>query len=129
MRQIAVKLGAEIVYHRTFFRFDNEIVLAPGSPEEEWMNFGHEICHFLRHCGNQANLHPLFIELQEWQADNFMYQFCAPTFMLKKMKLPDHEDAAVDMLCKTFCVLPEFARRRLQQYIRNHLQRGWCTSS
>ncbi|API92465.1 MULTISPECIES: ImmA/IrrE family metallo-endopeptidase [unclassified Virgibacillus] len=83
---IAKKLGVDIIYEEDkLFRFDNEISLIRNTERQEWMDFGHEIGHYLRHCGCQLNMHPLFIDLQEWQANNFAYHFCVPTFMLDKL--------------------------------------------
>lgn len=116
MLVIAKRLGVEIVYKETIFRFNNEIVLSPGSPQEEWINFGHEICHYLRHCGNQAVMHPLFVELQEWQADNFAMHFCVPTFMLDRIRLPPDRQEAIQLISDTFNVDYEFAEKRLERY-------------
>lgn len=125
MRYIARKLGVDIVYRKTIFRFGNEVVLTPGTPAEEWMNFGHEICHYLRHCGNQANMNPLFIELQEWQADNFALHFCVPTFMLNRIRLPPDRLAAVYFIAETFNVEIEFAEVRLERYLQKLYSGGF----
>lgn len=125
MLQIARKLGVEIIYRKTIFRFENEIILVPGTTKEEWMDFGHELCHYLRHCGNQANLHPLFIELQEWQAENFTMHFCVPTFMLRKLKLPYNRQAAIYLISSTFNVDLAFAEKRLNRYINKLYSGGY----
>lgn len=118
MFSIARDLGAEIVYRRNTFVFDNEIVLIKGTTWQEWIDFGHEICHYLRHGGSQLNMHPLFIELQEWQADNFAYHFCVPTFMLEEMNLPNDKKQASWLIHKTFNVDLKFAEIRLDKWLR-----------
>lgn len=117
---IAKKLGVEIVYSENAFRFNNEINLVIGSKCEEWMEFGHEICHFLRHSGCQLNLNPLFVELQEWQAETFMYHFCVPTFMLRALELSRDRKKAIWRIQKTFNVSYEFAEIRLDKFTQKH---------
>ncbi|WP_371811524.1 hypothetical protein [Sporosarcina sp. Te-1] len=49
-------------------------------------------------------MHPLFIELLEWQADNFAMHFCVPTFMLDRILLPPDQKAAIHLIMETFKV-------------------------
>lgn len=111
MSLIARKLNVEIVYKQSAFRFENEIILVRGNKCEEWIDFGHEMCHFLRHCGSQLTMHPLFRKLQEWQADYFAYHFCVPTFMLKNIK-----GVSVYDIMNLFNVDFDFACKRLEMY-------------
>ncbi|PIC65377.1 hypothetical protein CSV79_01790 [Sporosarcina sp. P13] len=83
---------------------------------QRWQDFGHELCHVLRHSGHQGHMPPPFRELQEWQADNFMYHFCVPTFMLDRMQLPSDRQRATLLLCDVFTVEYHFAETRLDQY-------------
>ncbi|UUI41138.1 ImmA/IrrE family metallo-endopeptidase [Oceanobacillus oncorhynchi] len=108
---VARKLSVEILDKKKTYMFEDEIFLEPGTDRERWMNFGHEICHYLRHCGNQLNMHQLFIDLQEYQADYFAYHFCVPTFMLEDLKV----NCVADIM-KHFNVDCEFALRRLEMY-------------
>ncbi|WP_200411958.1 ImmA/IrrE family metallo-endopeptidase [Virgibacillus salexigens] len=108
---IAKKLGVEIVYRDHALRFANEVVLRKGSDEFEWQLFGHEICHYLIHAGCQLNMHPLFIDLQEYQANHFSYHFCVPTFMLRNL-----ENVTVQTTMMNFTVDYDFACRRLEMY-------------
>ncbi len=111
MRSIAKKLGVEIVYKRKSFNLENEIILVRSGEREEWMEFGHEICHFLRHYGNQLDMHPLFIDLQEYQANYFAYHFCVPTFMLDRLF-----NYTLSDIMNLFNVGYEFASKRLDMY-------------
>lgn len=86
--------------------------------QQRWQDFGHELCHVLRHYGHQGTMPVPFRELQEWQADNFMYHFCVPTFMLRQIQLPNDRRAAVRLICETFNVEYEFAEIRLEQYLK-----------
>lgn len=86
--------------------------------QRQWQDFGHEVCHVLMHEGYQRRMYELFRELQEWQADNFMYHFCVPTFMLRDLVLPDTIPEAVQLISHTFQVEVAFAETRLDRYLR-----------
>lgn len=111
MRFIAKQLGVDVVYKRKSFRLDNEIILVRSGEREEWVEFGHEICHFLRHVGSQLNMPPLFRQLQEWQANYFAYHFCVPTFMLDRLL-----NYTLSDIMNLFNVGYEFASKRLEMY-------------
>ncbi|OQP18319.1 hypothetical protein B2I20_19255, partial [Bacillus stratosphericus] len=81
------------------------------SPQEQWQDFGHELCHALRHEGNQLIMPPLFRELQEMQAKRFAYKFCIPTFMLRKFKYEQIKYDASCILANQFNVTRSFAYR------------------
>ncbi|MBM7606024.1 Zn-dependent peptidase ImmA (M78 family) [Metabacillus crassostreae] len=84
--------------------------------EEQWQDFGHELGHVINHAGNQHKMNKLFRDLQEYQANNFMFHFCVPTFMLLKMQFPDRRGQAVKMIAENFNVTCEFADKRLKQF-------------
>ena len=86
------------------------------SSKEQWEVFVHELCHVLNHCGTQLNMPKPFIELQEYQANNFMFHFCVPTFMLLKLELPQYKNQAIKMISDTFNVTLEFAEKRFGQF-------------
>lgn len=116
---IAKLLGVVISYKKRSFRTDNEIVINKGTTRSEWMMFGHEICHYLRHVGIQLAMNRLFVDLQEYQADYFSYHFCVPTFMLDKLEIGCVED-----IIKHFDVDYEFALRRLEMYENKQFTRS-----
>ncbi|GLO64396.1 MULTISPECIES: ImmA/IrrE family metallo-endopeptidase [Oceanobacillus] len=116
MTTIAERLGIQVSYGNVSFRINDEIILRRGTKEQQWQEFGHEVCHYLRHCGNQLSMHPLFFELQEYQANNFSYHFCVPTFMLLKQK-----NFNTLSIARTFNVTESFASRRLEIYQQNHI--------
>lgn len=122
MRFIAKQLGVEIIYQKRAFRLNNEILLTNGTRSEEWVEFGHEICHFLRHVGNQLKMPPLFRELQEWQADYFAYHFCVPTFMLLEFEFPKYSERAIQQIALSFNVTIDFARKRFNMYKNKQYQ-------
>lgn len=122
MKSVAKKLGVEIIYQKQAFRLNNEILLKNGTRSEEWIEFGHEICHFLRHVGNQLSMPLLFRELQEWQADYFAYHFCVPTFMLLEFEFPKYSEQAIQQIANSFNVTLEFARTRFNMYKNRQYQ-------
>jgi Zn-dependent peptidase ImmA (M78 family) len=95
----------------------------------QWQDFGHELCHSLRHYGNQLlmsddELLCSFIRLQESQSENFMYHFCVPTFMLLNYKIANFLDikAGIPFVVENFNVTEEFAEERLNRLKRQLLQ-------
>lgn len=129
MQIIASKIGVEIVYRNVTLMLDDEIHLQKSSYTNEWMEFGHELCHHLRHHGCQFDIHPLYVDLQEWQATNFAYHFCVPTFMLERMILPNTQNETIDLISKEFNVSYQFAETRLDKWInqreRNKFQQSF----
>jgi Zn-dependent peptidase ImmA (M78 family) len=83
----------------------------------QWQDFAHELCHLLRHSGNQRKLPPAFSTLQEWQANSFALYFCIPTFMLEKLELPDYKPAAITEIAHTFGVEYDFAEERFERWL------------
>lgn len=84
--------------------------------QELWQDFCHELGHILRHTGDQRKMHPLQIQLQEWQADSFMYELCVPTGMLRQMNLPMDKKVAAMSIAVIFNVTEIFANERLSRY-------------
>ncbi|WP_158738662.1 ImmA/IrrE family metallo-endopeptidase [Alteribacillus sp. YIM 98480] len=98
------------------FSFGNVLVLKRSNTQREWQDFGHEICHVLRHAGNHTNLPQPFIDYQEWQADHFARHFCVPTFMLQDIKLPKIFNHSVCYISNLFNVEHDFALKRLEHF-------------
>ncbi|MED4718247.1 ImmA/IrrE family metallo-endopeptidase [Bacillus badius] len=121
---ISRRLGVEVEYadassktvhapQEVFILIDRRL-----SPEKQWQDFSHELGHLLRHCGNQLSLPSPFLKMQEWQADNFMYHFCVPTFMLEKVEFPWRKQEVISKIAQTFNVELEFAAKRLERWLR-----------
>lgn len=111
--EIAQKLGIKLHYGYFNMRYANYIVIKKSTKQKEWQDFGHEVCHFLQHEGNQLEMHSLFFDFQEWQANCFAYHFCVPTFMLEKVK-----EKSVYNIMDLFNVEYQFAFKRLEMYER-----------
>ncbi|WP_307894016.1 ImmA/IrrE family metallo-endopeptidase [Bacillus swezeyi] len=95
------------------------------SPERQWEDFAHELCHVLKHYGNQLVMNKMFRQLQEFQANSFMYHFCVPTFMLAKIQLPRLQSEAIKLIGDTFNVTYPFAAKRLEMYRRKQFSVMW----
>ena len=111
IENISEKLDLEVFYSNATFRFYNSIILERTNRQKEWQEFGHEVCHYLRHHGNQLTMNNLFLGLQEHQADYFAYHFCVPTFMLDRLK-----ELTVYDVMSLFNVEYEFALKRIDMY-------------
>jgi hypothetical protein len=121
MESIAARLGTTLVYlPYGSMTFENAILIDDRlTSNQQWQEFGHELCHIEWHDGNQRVLPSSFLEYQEWKASNFAYHACVPTFMLDIMELPDCEAQAVNMIQETFHVEYSFAKKRLDLYLQN----------
>ncbi|KQL43913.1 hypothetical protein AN963_20865 [Brevibacillus choshinensis] len=88
------------------------------SPEHRWEVFCHELCHPLRHMGNQGNLPNEFRKLQEMEANAFQFYAAIPFFMIRKIRIPEHENEMIELLAREFGVTHRFAKKRLEQIQR-----------
>lgn len=89
------------------------------SKQEIWQDFAHELAHILGHEGHQLSMQKPFREYQEWQAEQFAYHFCVPTFLLNQMKLPQLRCEAIGLIAATFNIDPIFASERLGKWLRS----------
>lgn len=121
IENIYPRLGLAIYYipHNSMAIADNLFLDNRQCDAAQWQVFGHELCHALWHAGDQALIPLSMREYQEWKAENFSQHLCIPTFMLDKIKLPEHENEAVWMIMETFGVERWFAEKRLRQYLNN----------
>ncbi|KMY56175.1 hypothetical protein AC623_10705 [Bacillus sp. FJAT-27231] len=124
MELIASRLGVDVEYingaSKTIHMSENPLILINRhlTPEAQWQDFGQELGHLLRHCGNQMCLPLPFIELQEWQANNFALHFCIPTFMMEQLDFPWRKQEVIYLLARTFTVEFSFAARRLERWLQ-----------
>ncbi|MBU5673192.1 ImmA/IrrE family metallo-endopeptidase [Paenibacillus brevis] len=94
-------------------------------PDQQRMEFLHELCHLLRHAGNQITLPEQFTQMQEAEAEHFVLYAAMPFSMIQGLELPDRHSVAVSILVETFSVPAAFAERRLDQLQRRVLQNMW----
>lgn len=133
MQKIAQKLNIWLHFapygSRAIFRDNLPSIIIDNRKtiHHQWEDFGHELCHILFHVGNQLHIPKMFLDYQEAKANNFMLQFCIPTFMLRKLDLPNTKLEAICLLVETFNVSFETAHKRLLYYenqlLATHLQK------
>lgn len=92
------------------------------TPTQQWLDFLHELCHLLRHAGNQTTLPELFTEGQEQEAEQFVLYAAMPISIISKLHIPQQRDKAIEFLSKTFAIPKKLAERRLDQIQRREFQ-------
>ncbi|GGH16972.1 ImmA/IrrE family metallo-endopeptidase [Paenibacillus segetis] len=92
------------------------------TPEEQHFEFLHELCHLLRHTGNQTIMPESFTQAQEDEAERFILYAAVPFSMFSQLPIPGYHSEAVAYLSEIFRVPFEFAERRLDQIIRREFQ-------
>lgn len=122
---IATTCGSKIAYYpgRSFsYRAKNESFIILNNQlttNEQRADFFHELGHILLHEGDQDHLSPLFIQLQEWQANRFQLAAAMPYHLLPEIKnLRINEYARV--LSELFSVPLDVAYRRID-HIRSRI--------
>ncbi|MFN0223225.1 ImmA/IrrE family metallo-endopeptidase [Paenibacillus sp. KR2-11] len=75
-------------------------------PSKHLKEFLHELCHAMRHEGNQIHMHPLMRDWQEWDAENFVLYASIPFLLLRQTELPYDQHAAIELISNTFKVTP-----------------------
>lgn len=88
---------------------------------EQWYEFGHEFGHYNLHVRNQSDMNDAFRVYQEKQAEEFAFDFCAPTFMLLKQK--NLLQYPVEFIYDNFPVTKEFAKRKAN-YLRQKVNQA-----
>lgn len=92
------------------------------SPVRSRMVFFHELCHVLRHVGDQRKMPELFLEAQEAEANAFLLYASMPFYMIEKLSLPVYQNDAITYLASTFDVPLKLAKERLEQVQRREFQ-------
>ncbi|MBO1000543.1 ImmA/IrrE family metallo-endopeptidase [Bacillus sp. SD075] len=125
---IADRLGIFIHFEKFSSRvYNGEIIIdCRLSPEEQWQDFGHELCHLLRQEGNQLLLmRNKLLDIQEAKAESFALHFCVPTFMLLKNNISNYANVqyGIPFVTEKFNVTDEFAKKRLIHF-QNQIQQS-----
>ncbi|WP_189009844.1 ImmA/IrrE family metallo-endopeptidase [Paenibacillus marchantiophytorum] len=92
------------------------------SAKEQWEDFLHELCHVLRHSGNQMVMPDRYVDWQEQDATNFQLYAAMPLAMLKKLALPEQKNEMIALLSEEFQVTYRLAEARIVQIQRRVLQ-------
>ncbi|MED4783474.1 ImmA/IrrE family metallo-endopeptidase [Brevibacillus choshinensis] len=77
--------------------------------------FFHELCHPLRHVGDQKMLPKAFRDLQETQASLFQQYAAIPIFMVSELDMPMYEKDFPYLWAHTFNIPVSLAARRYNQ--------------
>lgn len=124
IHRISEAFGGEVSYLRTrsHARWEDDgtsdfmIILDSRLDEPTARSeFFHELCHPLRHAGDQRMLPKAFRDLQETQASLFQQYAAIPFFMVQNLALPVYEKDIPFYLAHVFNVPVLLANRRLNQ--------------
>ncbi|BFH16796.1 ImmA/IrrE family metallo-endopeptidase [Paenibacillus melissococcoides] len=91
-------------------------------PRQQWLDFLHELCHLLRHAGDQSMMPEQFTRAQECEANAFMLYAAMPISMIQRLHLPQSFDGCVETLTNEFRVPVGVAARRMEQIKRRCIQ-------
>lgn len=89
---------------------------------EQYEEFLHELCHLLRHSGNQSNMPELFSVKQEQEAQHFILYAAIPYSMFIQLELPEMLQDIAEVLVQEFGVTQELAIKRIEQIQQRKLQ-------
>jgi Zn-dependent peptidase ImmA (M78 family) len=100
------------------------IFLKPNQDEESLREkFFHELCHPLRHYGDQTSMKvKTFRELQEIQANQFQLYAATPFYMIRMLEPTLMEHKMITQIRTVFKVSEGLARRRYEQIKRRIYQ-------
>ncbi|MEY9095371.1 ImmA/IrrE family metallo-endopeptidase [Paenibacillus sp. RC84] len=139
IEEIAPRLGIWVYFRdmeTSIFERDglySVVIDKRDDPTMQWKKFLHEVCHKLRHVGNQFLLPPELAKWMDQEANNFSQYAAMPFFMIKEMELPKTEKEIIELLMREFRVTYHMAARRVEQIRLRILQgrldeeyRKWC---
>lgn len=125
IEHIARAFGVELVYEECPPFSDNEeqVIFLNKHADEitSRVVFFHELCHCLRHAGDQRTMSALFRSAQESEAEQFVLYAAIPFYMFVKLPVPDQRGEAIHFLAETFRVPYDLAENRLDQIQRRVL--------
>lgn len=89
------------------------------SEHQQRLDFLHELCHLLRHAGNQMTMPESYTQMQELEAEQFVLYAAMPASMLSQLTpiMPTMADA-IPCLVEIFDVPLDLAAKRVDQIKR-----------
>ncbi|KZN99394.1 ImmA/IrrE family metallo-endopeptidase [Pseudobacillus badius] len=84
-----------------------------ATQEKQREMFFHELCHILRHCGQQSIMPKAFRDLQEWDAQNFVKYAAIPHHLFKYIDFNQHD--LEQHMAELFGVSTELCKTRIEQ--------------
>lgn len=125
IERIAEAFGVELVYgpHPSFCDNEERVIFLNQDADQVTARviFFHELCHVLRHAGDQRRMTELFKNAQETEADQFVLYAAIPFYIFAKLPIPDQRNEAIPYLAEVFQVPLELAEQRLDQIQRRVL--------
>ncbi|NWL89615.1 hypothetical protein DMN77_18875 [Paenibacillus sp. 79R4] len=95
--------------------------------DQQRLDFLHELCHLLRHAGNQITMPETFTQMQELEAEQFVIYAAMPISMISKLIIPSENNLATAFLAETFRVPLQLAKLRVEQ-INRRINQGRMTA-
>ncbi|MFK7692891.1 ImmA/IrrE family metallo-endopeptidase [Paenibacillus sp. HJGM_3] len=92
------------------------------SAKKQRLNFFHELCHILRHSGDQNKMPKSFVDLQEEQATCFQNYAALPVFLLEQYNYIQDRKIYIKTLADDFSLPLSFVVQRIEQIERRILQ-------
>jgi Zn-dependent peptidase ImmA (M78 family) len=130
IEHIAKSFGFKIIYingapERAIWDEEDAIIfLKPNQSEESLREkFFHELCHPLRHYGDQTTMKvKTFRDLQEIQANQFQLYAAIPFYMLKTLEPVKFEHQLISQIQNAFKISDTLVKRRIDQIKRRIFQ-------
>lgn len=130
IENVANLFGISIVYmekspERAIWDEEDAVIfLKPNQYEEiKREKFYHELCHPLRHYGDQTNMKVrTFQELQEIQANQFQLYAAIPFYMFDHLEPMVYEEDMINQIQSVFKVSKNLVKRRYEQIKRRVFQ-------
>ncbi|WP_179232775.1 ImmA/IrrE family metallo-endopeptidase [Paenibacillus rigui] len=99
---------------------DYSLILLHGylTEEQKREHFFHELCHPIKHVGNQNSMPRAFQELQEIQAAHFQLYAAMPAYMLEEFKEIKNFPTYIKVLSEEFKLSVRFIEKRIEQIQR-----------
>lgn len=117
--RIAMIFGVDIVYcdNSPFSENEDKVIFIDRRDDyiEQRKIFFHELCHVIRHSGDQRWMPELFREAQENDANRFALYAMIPFFMIEQLQLPANRSEVISLLVSEFQIHLDFAKLRLKQ--------------
>ncbi|ASA22002.1 ImmA/IrrE family metallo-endopeptidase [Paenibacillus donghaensis] len=111
--------GVDVVYYENspFSENEDKVIFLDRRDDyvEQRKVFFHELCHVIRHSGDQWWMPELFREAQENDANRFALYAMIPFYMFEQKQLPVNRREVISLLVSEFQTYPDFAKLRLKQ--------------
>lgn len=126
IESIAALFGVDLQYDNCKSFSDNQVGVIILDKREPFitsrMVFFHELCHVLRHVGDQRKMPELFKDAQEAEANAFLTYASMPFYMISRLQIPGRNNEVIQYLATTFQVPLKLAKQRIEHIQRREFQ-------